>query len=179
REAQSRAPPDLLSGKEWIEDTLLEPGRNPGPGIGERHLHRPGAHHTRHANRCACRVGYRIARVGQQVDEYLLQLDGIAYDHRLLRAQVDRDLDRAQPELFPHQGKRPLDHLPQGDGLAANGSRPPERAQVRDDRRGLADLLHGVAQLADDLPLLRDGELDQVDGIADEQPDVVEWIVEL
>src|SRR5207253_3959017 len=59
------------------------------------------------------------------------------------------------------------------------GSRPPERAQVRDDRRGLADLLHGVAQLADDLPLLRDGELDQVDGIADEQPDVVEWIVEL
>src|SRR3989449_6835259 len=85
-----------------------------------------------------------------------------------------RDLDLAQPELLPHEGKRPLDHLPQGDRLAADRGRPPESAQVRDDLRGLADLLHGVAQLADDLSLLRHRELDQVDGIAHEQADVVE-----
>src|SRR5207247_3790028 len=155
REAQVRALPDLLSGKEWIEDTLLEPGRNPGPGIGERNHRRPAAHHTLDANRSACLVVYRIARVGQQVDEYLLQLDGIAYDHRLLRAQVDRDLDRAQPELFPHERKRPLDHLPQGDGLAARGRRSPEGAQARDALRGRAALLHGMPPLADGRPFLR------------------------
>ena len=36
-----------------------------------------------------------------------------------------------------------------------------------------------MVQLADDLPLLGPSELDQVDGVAHEQADVVEWIVEL
>src|SRR2546422_9884934 len=50
-----------------------------------------------------------------------------------------------------HERQRPLDHLPQGDRLVADGGHPSERAQMRDDLRGLAHLLHGAAQLADDL----------------------------
>jgi len=35
---------------------------------------------------------------------------------RALPAQVERDLDLAQPELLSHEGQRALDHLPQGIG---------------------------------------------------------------
>src|SRR3989449_7020765 len=49
-----------------------------------------------------------------------------------------------------HERQRPLDHLSQGDRLVADGGHPSERAQMRDDLRGLAHLLHGAAQLADD-----------------------------
>src|SRR6266566_3954337 len=92
---------------------------------------------------------------------------------------MDRDVDLTQPELLLHEGKRPIDHLPQGDRLAAHGRRPPERAQMRDDLRRLADLLHRVAQLANDLPLVHHAELDQVDRVAHEQAGVVEGVVEL
>src|SRR3989454_211832 len=178
-QAQARAFPDLLGGEERIEDPPLQPGRNPVAGVGERDLHRRGADRARNANRLARRVGHRVARIRQQVDEDLLELDGIAYDHGLLRTKLERDLDRAQAELLLHEGKRSLDHVPQGDRFAADGGRPPERAQVRDDLRGLADLLRGLTQLADDLLLVRPAELDEVDRVAHEQADVVQGIVEL
>src|SRR6267378_2997810 len=50
---------------------------------------------------------------------------------------------------------------------------------MRDDLRGLRHLLHGLAQLADDLPLVRHAEFDEVDRIAHEQAGVVEGVVEL
>src|SRR5947208_12148764 len=50
---------------------------------------------------------------------------------------------------------------------------------MRDDLRGLAHLLHGVAQLADDRLLVRHAELDEVHGVAHEQAGVVEGVVEL
>src|SRR5256886_11603740 len=178
-QAQARALADLLGGEERIEDPPLEPGGNSAPGIGERDVHRPGADRTRNANLLARRLGHRVARVGQHIDEDLLQLNRIPHDQRLLWTQVYRDLDLAQPQLLPHERKRPRDHVPQGDRLAADLGRPPEGTQVRDDLRGLADLLHGVAQLAEDLPLFRHGEVDQVHRITHEQADVLEWIVEL
>src|SRR2546430_5700991 len=81
--------------------------------------------------------------------------------------------------MLLHERQRPLDHLPQGNRLAADRGRPSERAQMRDDFRGLAHLLHGLAQLADDLPLVRHTELDEVDRVTDEQAGVVEGVVEL
>src|SRR6267142_6817294 len=50
---------------------------------------------------------------------------------------------------------------------------------MRDDLRGLRHLLQGLAQLADDLPLVRHAEFDEVDRIAHEQAGVVEGVVEL
>src|SRR5207245_8149216 len=44
----------------------------------------------------------------------------------------------AQPELLLHERQRPLDHLSQGNRLVADGGHPSERAQMRDDLRGLA-----------------------------------------
>src|SRR2546426_509918 len=178
-QAQARSLSDVLGGEERIEDPPLEPRGNPVSRIGERDLHDRGADRTRDANRLARRVGHRVARIRQEVDEDLLELNRIAYDHGLLPAQVDCDLDLAQPELLPHERQRPLDHLPQGNRLAADGGRPSERAQMRDDFRGLAHLLHGLTQLADDLPLVRHAELDEVDRVTDEQAGVVEGVVEL
>src|SRR5439155_11704548 len=178
-QAQARAFADLLGGEERIEDPPLEPGRNPVPGIDERDLDRRGADRSRNANRLAWRVDHRVARVRQQVDEHLLQLDGIANDHGLLRAQVERDFDLAQSELLLHEGQRTLDYLPHGDRLTAGGGRPSKRAQMRDDLRGLPHLLHGLAQLADDLLLVRCAEFDEVERVAHEQAGVVEGVVEL
>src|SRR5437773_8840568 len=50
---------------------------------------------------------------------------------------------------------------------------------MRDDLGGLADLLHGAAQFAYDPLVVHYAELNEVDGVAHEQTDVVEWIVEL
>src|SRR5437899_1655624 len=94
-QAQSRAFPNLLGGEKWIEDPPLEPGPNPVPRIGECDLHRSVADRARNANRLAWRVGHSVARVRQQVDEDLLQLNWISHHYGLLRAQVDRDLDLA------------------------------------------------------------------------------------
>src|SRR5439155_19756928 len=140
-QTEARALPDLLGGEERVEDPPLQPGRNPGSGIGERELRRGGADPTRNANRLAWRISHRVARVRQQVDEHLLHLDGISYDPGLLRPQVEGDRDLAQPELLLHERKRPLDDLPQGHRLAAGGGRPPGRTQMGDDRWGLATLL--------------------------------------
>src|SRR5438093_645932 len=178
-QAQARSLSDVLGGEERIEDPPLEPRGDPVSRIGERDLHLRDADRTRDANRLAWRVRHRVAGVRQQVDEHLLQLDGVSDDHGLLLAQVDRDLDLAQPELLLHEGKRPPDHVPQGNRLAADGGRPAERAQMRDDLGGLAHLLHGLAQLADDLPLVRHAELDEVDRVAHEQAGVVEGVIEL
>jgi hypothetical protein len=125
---QARAFADLLGGEERIEDPRLEPGRNPVPAIDERDLHRRRADRSRNANRLAWRADERVARVRQQVDEHLLQLDGIPNDDGLFRAQVERDFDLAQSELLLHEGQRTLDHLPQGDRLTAGGGRPSKRA---------------------------------------------------
>src|SRR5439155_27006726 len=68
-ETQTHALPALLDGEERIEHPRLELRRNPGPGIGDRDVHRPGADRTRHANRLAWGVGYGIPRVRQRSEE--------------------------------------------------------------------------------------------------------------
>src|SRR6266576_2781465 len=99
-QAQACAFPDLLGGKERIEDAPFESGRNPAAGIGEFDVDRSGVDRARNANLFAWRVGHSVARVREQVDEDLLQLNRIPNDYELLRVQVDRDLDLAQPELL-------------------------------------------------------------------------------
>ena len=42
------------------------------------------------------RLGERVARVGQQVDEDLLELDRVAEHDELVRREVELDLDRAK-----------------------------------------------------------------------------------
>ena len=74
--------PDLLGGEERVEDPPLEPGRNPVPGIGERDLDRAGPTDPEMRIALRGRLGQGVAGIGQQVDEHLLQLDGIPDDHR-------------------------------------------------------------------------------------------------
>ena len=48
-----------------------------------------------------------------------------------------------------------------------------------DDLGGFLHLLHGLAQILEERRLFRDAELEMVDGIPDEQSDVVERVVQL
>src|SRR5438067_9694676 len=104
-QAEAGAFADFLGGEERIEDPQLKSGRNPVPGIDERDLDRRGGDGSRNANRLAWRVEHRVARVRQQVDEHLLELDRIAHDYRLLRPQVDRYLDLVQSQLLLPEDK--------------------------------------------------------------------------
>src|SRR6266545_4194615 len=49
---------------------------------------------------------------------------------------------------------------------------------MRDDLCSSTQLRHRLAQLADDFPLVRGPELDEVDRVAHEQADIVEGIVQ-
>ena len=95
------------------------------------------------------------------------------------RAHVQFDLDLAEPELLLHERQRAPDHLIHGDQLTADRRHAPEGAKVRDDFGGLADLSHGVLQLARDMLLVRHAEPYEVERVAHEQSDVVQRIVEL
>src|SRR5437879_13392720 len=121
-QAQSRPFPDLLSGEEGIKDPPLDRRGNPLSSVGERDLHALGAERSRNANCFTWRLGHCVARIRQQVDENLLELNWISNNYGFLRAQVDRDPDLTQPELLLHERQRPLDHLPKGDRLVAYGS---------------------------------------------------------
>src|ERR671915_397611 len=93
----------VLGGEEWIEDASLKAGRNSVPGIDECDLQYGDADRSRNANHLPRRVEYRVARVGQQVDEHLLELDGIADDHGLFRAEFERHFDLMQAQLLLHK----------------------------------------------------------------------------
>ena len=88
-------------------------------------------------------------------------------------------MDLAVAHLFLQKGKGAPDHLINQQPLTTGGSGPAKGAQVRDDLRRLTDLLHGIGQFAQELLRGRFVHLNLVNGIADEQADVVEWVVEL
>ena len=170
--------PHLLRREEGVEDPLLEPLRDAGARIGTRQVDGPLPDGAGDMHDLARRLRHRVPSVRQQVDQHLLQLDGVADHHRLRRAQVQLDLDLVEAELLVHEREGLLDHLVHRHRLAAHRRHAPERAQVRDDLGGLAHLLHGVAQLPHDPPRVLHPELDEVDRVAHEQPDVVQRIVE-
>src|SRR5439155_25218509 len=105
-QTETGAFPDFLGREERIEDSSFESGWNPGAAIGKRDLHASGGERTRNPNRLAWRLGHRIACVGQQVDEHLLELDRIPYDAWILGTQIQYDLHVTQPQLLLHEGQR-------------------------------------------------------------------------
>src|SRR5215831_16911629 len=179
REAEAGSRSDLLRREERVEDALLELPRDPGPAVGEVDPDQLAFSARRDLDRLGARIGEGVARVGEQVDEDLLELDRVAEHDQLVAAEVELDVDRAQPQLLLHQGQRALDHLVDVDGRERDRRGAAEGPQVRDDRRRLLHLLQGVLELTNDRLPVVSAEPHLVEDVADEQADVVERVVEL
>ena len=181
REPEPGARPDLLRREERVEDALGDPRRDPGPGVREDDPD-PVAIERRDdpdlLRSCGTSSSASRAFV-EQVDEDLLELDRVAEDDELVRAEVEVDLDRAQPELLLHQRQRALDHLVDVDGLERHRRRAAERAQVGDDLRRLPHLLHRLVEVLERGLRVELAHVDPVDHVADVEADVVQRVVQL
>jgi hypothetical protein len=84
-EAEPGPDPHVLGREERIEDALLESFRDAGAGITHGHAHVAHLDGTANGDELTRRVRHGVTRVGQQVDEDLLELDGVGAERHLLR----------------------------------------------------------------------------------------------
>src|SRR5579875_889822 len=103
RESQAGSRPHLLCRKERIEDPLLQFYRYAWPAIGNADLYGLLILCTLNGNDFLWRFAQRIARIGEQIDKDLLQLNGIPDDHHVFGEKMLPDLDLAQAKLLLHQ----------------------------------------------------------------------------
>src|SRR6185295_14925789 len=115
----------------------------------------------------------------QQVDQHLFELNRVSQDQRIVVAQLEIEIDLTKPELFLHQRQRPHDDVVDQNRFPAYRRGAAKRAKVRDDFRRLSHLMHSVIQLAADSFGVRRSKLNQIKRVADEQPDVIERVVQL
>src|SRR5213594_2546634 len=178
-EAQPRPVSDLLGREERVEDPLLQPFGNPRAGVGEGELHAVLVHRGADAEHLDGRAGQRIPGVGEDVHEHLLELDGAARDHGIGSTQVEVNGNIPQPQLLAEEIQRAQHHLVDRHLLVPDRRQAAEGAQVRDDLRGLAHLLHGGMQVGQYARLVQPAQLHEVDDVPQEQPDVVQRVVQL
>src|SRR5205085_8718079 len=111
REPEAGPGPDLLRGEERVENPLLNVTRDPRAAVGEGDPDPLLVTARRDPDRLALRIGERVARVRQQVDEDLLELDRVGEHEQLVGTELELDLDTAQAELLLHELQRALDHV--------------------------------------------------------------------
>ena len=90
----------VLGGEERVEDALLQSPRDARSRIVEPELHHAFPDAGVDVDELGGGIGQRVTGVGQEVDEDLLQLDGIAEDERIFGAQVQPHVDLAEVELL-------------------------------------------------------------------------------
>src|SRR5687768_12174930 len=93
RQPEARSLPHVLRGEEGVEDALLQPLGDAVAGVAETHFDSVISEMAGHANLLHCRVLHGVARVSQEVDEDLLELDGVCEHARIVRARLNNDLD--------------------------------------------------------------------------------------
>src|ERR1700720_2329578 len=79
RETKTSTCTDILRGKEWVEDALFQTCWNTRAGIAKTDVRAIGLCRTYDGNDFARHIPHSITCIGEQVDENLLQLDGVAY----------------------------------------------------------------------------------------------------
>src|SRR5437867_7255503 len=144
REPEPRPAAHVLGGEEGVEDAAEDGGRDAGPVVADRDAHRValGARHDPDATRARDRV----AGVGEQVHEHLVELARVALDGGE-RAVIAMDGDALAPARL-EEAKRHLEPLVQGDRLARGLAEPGDAAQVlRDRRRARRPARHDAGQL--------------------------------
>src|SRR5258708_5945016 len=78
RETKTGSRTDFFCSKEWIKNALFQPCWYPWAGITHTNIHDVRLPRACNGNDLAFRIGNGITRIGQQVDEHLLELDGVA-----------------------------------------------------------------------------------------------------
>ena len=144
-ETEPGAGSHLLGGEERIEDALLQPLVDARAGVADEQIDHAFPDRGLDVDELPRRVRQGVARVGQEVDDHLLELDRVADDHRIFRAEIQLHLDLAQAELLVEQREGAPNHAVDPHRLAADRRRPPKGAEVRDDRGGPAHLLQRMA----------------------------------
>ncbi len=84
-----------------------------------------------------------------------------------------------ESELLLDERQGLFDHVIDGNGGSDDRGRATERSKMRNNLGRLAYLLHGVPQVSHDLILIELVHLDMIDDVPNEEPDVVQRIVEL
>src|SRR5438093_848895 len=177
--AQPRPVPDFLGREERVEDPLLQPFGNPRAGVGEGELHAVLVHRGADAEHLDGRAGQRIPGVGEHVHEHLLELDGAARDHGIGSTQVEVNGNIPQPQLLAEEIQRTQHNLVDRHLFVPDRSEAAEGTQVRDDLRGLAYLLHRGMEVGQNAPLVQPAQFHEVDDVPQEEPDVVQRVVQL
>src|SRR5437667_2319737 len=131
REPEPRPAAHVLGGEEGVEDAAEDGGRDAGPVVADRDAHRValGARHDPDVTRARDRV----AGVGEQVHEHLVELARVALDGGE-RAVIAVDGDARAPARL-EGAERHLEPLVQVDRFARGLAETGEAAQILHDRR--------------------------------------------
>ena len=130
------ARPGGVAAVELLEDERLLAGREPRPAIGDHHVHLAVLDGGRDLDRAS--LGRVLDGVVQNVDEHLLDEEGIEGHQRQVGGQVD--VDTAIAETLLHADQRAADHLFQGLPVLSN----PDAAGL--EPRHLEQVLHQAVQ---------------------------------
>src|SRR2546430_6286657 len=145
--AGSRA--DLLGRKEGVENTLFQFGRDTWSGVAHANLYQIGLEVACDRNHFTRDRSQRIAGVGQQVDEDLLQLNSIADHEHLSFGYLDAYLDLPQAQVFLHVGERAPDDVDDLDRFMSDRIHTPKGTQVGANLGCLTYLLHGAVKFTE------------------------------
>ena len=174
REPEPGSLADFFGRKEWIENALFEALRNPRPAVVKTELsHRP-VERAGDVDLSLRQIRNCVSGVMQEVNEDLLELDGIAKYHALLGEEIKLHLDLVQTKLLLQERKRALDHVIERNRLAADRRRATKGAQVRDNLGCLAHLPHRVLQRGHYALAIGRAQLNQIKRVSDKEPNVVE-----
>src|SRR6266700_594293 len=137
----------FLCSEEWIKDALFEFRRYTWSSIAEADLHHICRRYTGNGDNFVLCVGHCITRIGQQVKKDLLQLDRITCYYHVFRGKMQYNLYLPEAQLFSYERDCALDDLIDGHRFIAYRSCAAESAEVGNDLRRLAYLLHRAVQL--------------------------------
>src|SRR5690242_20020730 len=79
--------------KKGVKDALLQTLRDARAAVTKRQMDHAFRYVAGDRQQLARGIGHRVTGVGEQVNKDLLQLNGITNDHRVCRAEIQRNLD--------------------------------------------------------------------------------------
>ena len=138
-----------LRGEEWFEHPLQIFGGNPGARVGDRNVHE--AIHGVHGDGDSSSLRRRLARVGEQVEKYLLEIALAADDFRTVVRNVHLQIYGAPAHAVLQDGRRRVDGAPHVSpsapprGISGKGQHPSENPAADLER-----LLHVLEILGED-----------------------------
>src|SRR5688500_8622860 len=111
REAKSCSGSDVFGAEEWIKDALLKPRRDTGTAVLHDDGHVMVVHGRLHGNLLRRHFSHGIARVREEIDKNLLELDRTAAYQGIGGSQIQPHLNLMETKLFLNQRDRLRDDI--------------------------------------------------------------------